>query len=150
MLPSIDPAPRADIAGIIAVSLVNKAVQHVDINLFQELAAGDILFIDSSHILMPGSDVDILFNRIMPLLPSCVVVHIHDITLPDDYPKAWSWRGYNEQQGVMPMILGGSYDLLWASHYVANNMQSTLNQSFIANIHKDSDAFETSIWLEKR
>ena len=55
---------------------------------------------NSSHILMPGSDVDILFNRVLPRLPAGALVHIHDIFLPFDYPAIWGWRNYNEQQGV--------------------------------------------------
>ena len=148
-LVAIDPAPRADISNIGSVEVINRPVQQVGMTPFEALGAGDILFIDSSHILMPGSDVDSLFNRIMPMLPSGTYVHIHDITLPDDYPKPWAWRGYNEQQGVIPMILGGGFDLLWASHYVAGEMSGVIKKSFIAKIHLDSQAFETSIWLKK-
>jgi len=149
-LTAIDPAPRADIASLNMVKLINQAVQHADKAPFDILEAGDILFIDSSHILMPGSDVDLLFNRIIPALPSGVYIHIHDITLPDDYPKCWAWRGYNEQLGVMPMILGGGYELLWASHYVACEMKDELDKSFIAKLEIDPKAFETSLWLKKR
>ena len=119
---AIDPAPRADISKINIVELINKPLQDIDFDIFNRLKSGDILFIDSSHILMPGSDVDILFNRILPILPNGIYIHIHDITLPNDYPKIWSWRAYNEQQAVISMILGGGYDLLWSSHYVAKNM----------------------------
>ena len=56
--------------------------------MFEELGAGDILFIDSSHIAMPGTDVDRLFLDVLPRLPSGVLVHVHDILLPDAYPRS--------------------------------------------------------------
>ena len=146
---AIDPAPRADISKINIVELINKPLQDIDFDIFNRLKSGDILFIDSSHILMPGSDVDILFNRILPILPNGIYIHIHDITLPNDYPKIWSWRAYNEQQAVISMILGGGYDLLWSSHYVAKNMNDAIDKSVVSDIPIDPDAFETSIWLKK-
>jgi predicted O-methyltransferase YrrM len=146
---TIDPAPRADIAGIETIDLIRQPIQNVGTAAFEDLKSGDVLFVDSSHILMPGSDVDLLFNRIMPTLPGGVHIHIHDITLPDDYPKSWSWRGYNEQQGLMPMILGGGYDLLWSSYYVATTMNTKIETSFIRDIPLADGAIETSVWLKK-
>ncbi|RED51341.1 class I SAM-dependent methyltransferase [Aestuariispira insulae] len=147
---AIDPAPRADIRALPGVAIINKPVQQVDLSIFDQLGAGDVLFIDSSHILMPGTDVDLLFNHVMPSLPDGVLVHIHDITLPDDYPVLWDWRNYNEQQGVVPMITGGGYDLEWSSHYVASRMKDAVGQSVASSLHKPDSAYETSIWLRKR
>ena len=79
--------------------------------------SGDILFIDSSHIAMPGTDVDRLFLDVLPRLAGGTLVHIHDITLPDAYPEIWDWRGYNEQMLVGALLQGGGYELVFASHY---------------------------------
>ena len=98
-LTAIDPAPRADIEGI-GATLIRSTVQGAGLAPFAELAEGDILFIDSSHILMPGTDVDMLFNHVLPALKRGVMVHVHDVFLPDDYPPEWEWRGYNEQLGI--------------------------------------------------
>ena len=54
-------------------------VQRAPRALFAELRAGDVLVVDSSHVLMPGSDVDLLFNDVMPALPAGAIVHVHDI-----------------------------------------------------------------------
>jgi hypothetical protein len=116
---------------------------------FEALSAGDILFIDSSHILMPGSDVDTLFNRVLPALPAGVRVHIHDIFLPDDYPVAWEWRGYNEQLAVAALLQGGGYRLLFASHYVASRMADAVAASVAGRLTLLPGAMETSLWLEK-
>jgi hypothetical protein len=110
---AIDPAPRADIAGLPGVRVVPSTVQATPSQLFDGLKAGDALFIDSSHILMPGSDVDLLLNRVLPRLPSGVLVHIHNIFLPFDYPPIWGWRAYNEQQGVLPLLTTGAYDTVF-------------------------------------
>ena len=92
---AIDPKPRAHLAGLDAVSLIRATLQDAGLDVFSQIRAGDVVFIDSSHVLMPGSDVDLLLNRVIPALPAGVLVHIHDIFLPDGYPTAWSWRGYN-------------------------------------------------------
>ena len=112
---TIDPAPRATIAAL-DVTAIRSTVEQAGIEPFQKLSAGDILFIDSSHILMPGSDVDYLLNRVLPTLPSGLIVHIHDIYLPDDYPLRWAWRGYNEQQGIAALLQGSGFEILFSSH----------------------------------
>ncbi|MBT3360561.1 MAG: class I SAM-dependent methyltransferase [Rhodospirillales bacterium] len=145
---AIDPAPRADITEL-GVHIHRATVQEVGAGPFQELAAGDILSIDSSHILMPGSDVDYLFNIILPALAGGVKVHIHDIFLPDDYPEVWAWRSYNEQQGVGPLLQGGAYKILWSSHYAATRMKDALAGTVIERLEFADDAFETSLWLIK-
>ena len=108
-----------------------------------------MLFIDSSHILMPGTDVDFLFNHVLPALPAGVLVHIHDVFLPDDYPAEWDWRGYNEQLGVAALLQGGGYRLLWASHYVATRMAEAVAASVAGRLELKPGAHEASLWLEK-
>ncbi len=145
---AIDPAPRAALGGP-PVELLRKTLHDAGDGAFAGLAAGDMLFMDSSHILMPGSDVDRLLNHILPGLPAGVVVHIHDIFLPDDYPPAWDWRGYNEQLAVVPLLLGGAWRVLFASRYAATRMADTVAASAVGGFpHKDG-APETSLWLEK-
>ncbi|WP_119418447.1 class I SAM-dependent methyltransferase [Desertibaculum subflavum] len=144
---AIDPAPRAAIGGL-DVTFLRQTVHQAGLAPFERLAAGDILFIDSSHILMPGSDVDLLFGHVLPRLAAGVRVHIHDIFLPDDYPTAWEWRGYNEQQGVIGLLQGGGFDLEFASHWVATRMAAALPPSLTA-LALPAGAFETSFWLSK-
>jgi Methyltransferase domain len=146
---AIDPAPRANIEGAGAM-LIRHTAQDAGIAPFAALAAGDILFIDSSHILMPGTDVDLLFNRILPALPPGVMVHVHDVFLPDDYPAAWEWRGYNEQLGVASLLQGKGFRLLWSSHYVATRMAEAVSRSVAGPLPLPAGAHEASLWLEKR
>jgi len=147
---AIDPAPRADIAGLPGVRVVPSTVQAAPGALFDGLKAGDVLFMDSSHILMPGSDVDLLLNRVLPRLPSGVLVHIHDIFLPFDYPPIWGWRAYNEQQGVLPLLTTGAFEPLFSSVWAHQRLADRLERSVVARLPRPSEALSTSLWLAKR
>lgn len=95
-LTSIDPEPRADIDAICDENH-RTALEVMDIRHFDRLEAGDILFIDGSHRSFTNSDVTVFFIDILPRLKPGVAIHLHDITLPWDYPEMclnWYW---NEQ-----------------------------------------------------
>ena len=146
---AIDPAPRADLAGLAAVELQECAVQEAGEEAFRALQPGDVLAIDSSHILMPGTDVDMLFNRILVDLPAGVLVHIHDIFLPDDYPASWDWRGYNEQLGVAPLLAFGGWTAEFASHYAVTRLAARVARSIAVRLPLPDGARESSLWLKK-
>jgi hypothetical protein len=101
---SIDPYPRAEIDGI-CDRVIRKRLEDVDLSVFAELEGGDILFFDGSHRLFTNSDVAVIFLDVLPLLKPGVIVQIHDITLPDDYPAEWSGRYYNEQYMLAMLLL---------------------------------------------
>jgi hypothetical protein len=147
---AIDPAPRADIAGLPGITIVPSTLQAAPASLFDAMLPGDMLFIDSSHILMPGSDVDFLFNRVLPRLPAGALVHIHDIYLPFDYPAMWGWRNYNEQQGVVPLLTSGAYTPLFSSVWAERRLHDRLARSVVARLKRPADALAASLWLEKR
>ena len=146
---AIDPAPRADIAGL-GVEILRTTVQEADPAAFAGLAAGDILSIDSSHILMPGSDVDLLLATVLSRLPGDALLHIHDIFLPDDYPAAWTWRGYNEQQGVAALLAGGGWEILFSSHYATTRLAASVAATVIGRLPLLPGAVETGLWLRRR
>ena len=153
-LTAIDPKPRANIdqLGVECLRVTVQEILHDSINksCFSELGRGDILSIDSSHILMPGTDVDCLLNRVVPLLPKGILIHIHDIFLPDHYPKEWTWRGYNEQLGVAPLLEGDHYNLIWSSHYVRSRMAADIKKfRHVRELPLIKGAMESSLWIEK-
>jgi predicted O-methyltransferase YrrM len=148
-LVSIDPAPRASLAEL-AVEHVGSLLKHVDPGVFAGLAAGDVLFVDSSHVAMPGSDVDRLLLDVLPRLPGGALVHVHDVTLPFAYPASWAWRGYNEQIAIGTLLQGGGYELVFASHYVARELGDSLERSVVGELPLVPGSFETSLWLRKR
>jgi predicted O-methyltransferase YrrM len=147
-LTAIDPAPRADIART-GARLIPTPVPACGEEPFGALQPGDLLFIDSSHILMPGSDVDFLLNRILPRLPAGVLVHFHDIFLPDAYPPEWGWRGYNEQQGVAALLAGGIWRILFASRYAATRLTDAVVASAVGSLPAVAAAYDSSLWLER-
>jgi hypothetical protein len=144
---TIDPAPRADLAGL-PIELLRATVHAAGSAPFEALAPGDLLTIDSSHILMPGSDLDILLGHILPTLPDGVLLHVHDIFLPDDYPQAWAWRGYNEQLGILPLLFG-DWPPFFASHYVATRMAEDLRAGVAGRLPLGPGAHESGLWLRK-
>ncbi|MBX6321893.1 MAG: class I SAM-dependent methyltransferase [Rhodospirillaceae bacterium] len=145
---AIDPAPRAGLAGL-PVRLLPTTVQAAGPAPFAALEAGDLLLVDSSHILMPGSDVDLLLNRVLPLLPAGVLVHLHDVFLPDDYPPGWAWRGYNEQLGVAALLAGGGWRPLFASRYAVTRLAAAVAASAAGSLPLPAGALESGLWLEK-
>jgi hypothetical protein len=71
------------------IELIPKRAQDVDLSRFNELTAGDILFVDSSHVSKVGSDVNLILFEILPRLSPGVFVHFHDIHYPFEYPDDW-------------------------------------------------------------
>ncbi|HEX5079162.1 MAG TPA: class I SAM-dependent methyltransferase [Geminicoccaceae bacterium] len=145
----IDPAPRASLQNL-AVEWLPHLLQDVPQACFTDLRPGDVLFIDSSHVLMPGSDVDRLLNHVLPVLAPGTLVHLHDIFLPDPYPEGWAWRGYNEQSAVAALLQGDAYEVVFASHYLVSRHADRLARSALATLPRPAGALECSLWLRKR
>lgn len=145
----IDPAPRADIAGLSAelpLRLMRSTLQDSGVDALPSLAPGDILVIDSSHLALPGTDVDLLFGRVLPRLPAGVLVHVHDVFLPDGYPPDWAWRHYAEQMVVAAWLASGGLRLRFASRWVRTRMADELATRAAGRIPVGNGAFESSIW----
>jgi hypothetical protein len=140
----IDPEPRATIAGL-PVEFLPSDVQAAPLTVFQGLEPGDILFIDSSHQLKAGSDLEFLLERALPRLARGVRVHFHDIFLPDPYPEMWAWRRYNEQEAVARLVADG-YALEFSSWQAR---KAHLN-GVLARLPLLPGALESSFWLCKR
>lgn len=145
---AIDPKPRASLAGL-RVRHEPTLLRDANPALFTALRPGDVLFVDSSHVAMPGSDVDIIVGDLLPRLPGGVLVHIHDVLLPDPYPANWAWRGYNEGTVVAALLGGGGYDLAFSSHWVASRHPAWLSHGIVAQLPLLPGARETSMWLRK-
>ncbi len=149
-LTTIDPSPRK-VVDLPAIEIIEATVQEAGQAPFDALAPGDFLVVDSSHILMPGSDVDMVLNAILPRAPRGLLVHFHDILLPDPYPGEWDWRAYNEQNAIAALLTSGdAFEVLFASHYVATRMPDLLAGTVISEIALADGVFETSLWLRKR
>jgi hypothetical protein len=144
----LDPAPRGAPAGR-TVGWRRPRVQGADPALWAQLRPGDFLFVDSSHLALPGTDVDHLIGAVLPGLAPGVLVHIHDVFLPDAYPEAWSWRGYNEQTVVAALLLGGCCEIIFASHWLATRRGAWLRAAGLDRLPLLPGAFESSLWLRR-
>lgn len=147
-LVSIDPWPRREIAQYSDEVLAQRVEDMRDLSRFEKLNANDVLFIDSSHELKPGNDVLFLLLHILPVLKPGVIIHIHDIFLPFEYPRSWvvDWkRGWTEQYLVQALLQDSTqYSVIWAGHY----LQRTLPEFAKYFVHwKGNDA--ASLWLRK-
>lgn len=103
---SIDPEPRAEVDAL-CDEVIRAPAETVDPAVFGRLKPGDILFIDSSHRSFENSDVTALFLEVLPALEPGVLVHVHDIYLPWDYPPPSEGLLYNEQYLLAALLLGG-------------------------------------------
>ena len=101
--------------------LFPSKVQDVCFEPFDALEAGDVLFIDSSHVAKTGSDVNHLCFEVLPRLRAGVRIHFHDIFLPEDYPKRWALdenRSWNEQYVVRALLMYSTrFRVLFGSAY---------------------------------
>ncbi len=140
---SIDPAPRAIIDSICDES-VRAPMQMVPKGVFQALREDNILFIDGSHRCLQNSDVTYMFLDILPNLRPGVLIHFHDIFLPDDYPSEWAERFYSEQYllGVL-LLFGSGYEILYSSKYVS--LDPDLYKQFVTLLNKSPEG--GSIWM---
>jgi hypothetical protein len=119
---SIDPEPRRDVDKL-CDELVRTPLEECNVELFACLRRGDILFFDGSHRVFTNSDVTALFLDILPTLPEGVLIHLHDIFLPDDYPSAWNVRLYSEQYllGAMLLCADPPFRVVLPNYFVCND-----------------------------
>ncbi len=116
----------------IGVQVIRQKVEDCDLDWANELQAGDLLFIDSSHVIRPQGDVLHEYLRILPLLRSGVNVHVHDIFTPRDYPAEWvvdQVRFWNEQY-LMEALLSNStrYEIVAGLNYLQHHHHEALKR----------------------
>jgi predicted O-methyltransferase YrrM len=121
-------------------TIVEQAVQGVDLKLFTALESGDILFIDSSHVSKAGSDVNFLVFEVFPRLQPGVWIHIHDVFSNFDYPENWlrEGRAWNEDyliraflmfNDTFEMMLHGPYCVDQHRRWFQENMPDCLKNN---------------------
>ena len=147
----IEPYPRPFLEkGIPGISrLVKSVVQDVPLDLFEALEAGDVLFIDSSHVSKTGSDVNYLYFEVLPRLRKGVLIHIHDIFLPAEYLKDWvlgEGRSWNEQYVLRAMLMySTAFKIVFGCSYAFARFPDLVQQALA---RPDGAAFAGgSIWL---
>jgi predicted O-methyltransferase YrrM len=118
---SIDPEPRLDVDGL-CDDAVRTPFEQADRTLLEELDTGDVIFLDGSHRTFMNSDATVFFLEVLPRLPSGVLVGVHDIFWPRDYPPEYEVRYYSEQYLLAAYLLGGSARVrpVLAANYIAS------------------------------
>lgn len=129
----IEPNPEISLARLLRendykqADVRNAFVQDIDIKLYETLEENDILFIDNSHVSKTGSDVNFLMTEVLPSLKKGVLVHIHDIFYPFEYPKEWLLNlriNWNEIYVVHNFLLfNESYEILFFADYMQQKMK---------------------------
>ena len=121
----VDPEPRTDVADV-ADRVLRVPIQRVDVAEL-ELEPGSILFVDSSHVALPGGDVPHVYGVLIPGLPAGSFVHVHDVFLPFDYPAHARRALYNEQY-LLHALLSSSrrYRVELSSHLLSRRYPDEL------------------------
>jgi predicted O-methyltransferase YrrM len=104
---SIDPQPRAEVAAL-CDRVLPVPLENADVSVFEELADGDVLFVDGSHRTFMNSDATVFFLEVLPQLAEGVLVGVHDVFLPYDYPPDFADRYYSEQYLLAAHLLAGN------------------------------------------
>lgn len=152
-LSCIEPYPRPFLrqSALGLERLIEQKVQEIPLEVFQELQSGDILFIDSSHVAKTGSDVNYLYFEILPRLAPGVLVHIHDIFLPKEYPYEWvvsDNRSWNEQYLLRALLMHSTaFRVVFGCSYAFFKFPDLVRNAIA---HEKGHAFGGgSFWIER-
>lgn len=117
---SIDPMPRAEIDNL-PDKIIREPFENIDLNDLDDLNENDILFVDSSHRILPNSDSLAFYLEVFHKLKKGVIVHIHDIYLPYDYPQFMCDRFYSEQYGLAMYLIANpkKYMTILPNYYLS-------------------------------
>jgi len=145
---SIDPSPRTDIN-----ELINKRIpeplEKTSLNLPDLLSENDILSVDGSHRVLPNSDSMVFFLEILPRLRKGVIVHIHDVYLPYDYPELMCERFYSEQYCLAIWLLANpkKFEIIMPNYFISRDkelsglLKPVWNHSNLENVERHGCSF---------
>lgn len=135
------------------VTVIRKKVEDVDIDEFKRLKENDILFIDSSHMIRPQGDVLFEYLELLPILNSGVIIHVHDIFSPRDYPDAWIYedhRLWNEQYLLEAFLSCNSeFRIIGALNYLFHHYRNEITAKCPILAAQRSLRDPASFWMKK-
>jgi predicted O-methyltransferase YrrM len=155
----IEPYPFAALEALPGFELIHGFVQDVPVSRFEELAAGDVLFIDSSHSLKIDSDVAYLFLEVLPRVKPGVLVHIHDVPFPFNAPfpaDTWlfgeRWPVYWNEAMVVQTFLAfnSAFEILLSTPILRHHDEQLLSGRFPDYVPVVDDPNPpSSLWLRR-
>lgn len=129
-------------------TIIEQNVQKVNLHIFEKLNAGDILFVDSSHVVKTGSDVNFILFEILPKLKSGVLIHFHDIFFPFEYPKQWvlEGRNWNEDYFLKAFLMyNNQFEIFLFSDYLHKHHPNVFQN--LPLCYKNAGG---NLWLKKK
>jgi len=147
---TIDPYPPKYLKDATGVNIIKKKVEEMDVQFFQDLNKNDLLFIDSSHTVKIGGDVNFLILEVLPKLKKGVIVHIHDIQFPYEYFKSYILKQHlfwQEQYLVQAFLMyNSSFKIIWFASYMHHKYPGLLRKYFSPY---SSNRIPTSLYIQK-
>lgn len=148
---AFDPFPIAVDETLPGLSALRHIpAQEVPEAVFAELESGDILFVDTTHTVKIGSDVNRIILRILPLLAPGVIVHFHDICLPYEYPRylfedyALYWAEQYLLQAFLAM--NRSFEVMYATDALCRDRRAEVEHAGLAGPNESGSSF----WIRRR
>ena len=127
-------------------------IQDIALSKFSELKENDFLFIDSSHVLKIGSDVQYEYLEILPRLNKGVIVHVHDIFLPAEYRREWvlnDYRFYTEQYLLQAFLaFNSAFEVMWGGSYMHLRHPEKLEKAFSS--YNRTSVWPGSFWMRRK
>jgi len=129
-------------------TVIQDFVQAVSLDVFTQLEAGDILFIDSTHVSKTGSDVNYILFDVLPVLQAGVIIHFHDVFYPFEYPKDWVFHGYNWNEDYLLrafLMCNTAYDIVLFPDYLHLHHKEVFDLMPLCRLHTGG-----SFWIQKK
>ncbi|MEW6491544.1 MAG: class I SAM-dependent methyltransferase [Cyanobacteriota bacterium] len=152
----IEPYPQSQLTEAkLDIQLIQEQVENIDLQIFEQLSAGDILFIDSTHTVKFGSDVCREILEILPVISSGVWIHFHDIFFPYDYPPQWlieERRAWSEQYMLEAFLAyNPHFEVVLANHWLSVDYSQEVAEIWPGVLDwKDIYHHCGSLWLRKK
>jgi methyltransferase family protein len=150
------PSPKLDMLRGVSATVIPRRIEEMGTDLFDELGRGDVLFIDSGHTVRIGGDVNFLVLEILPRLKPGVLVHLHDIDLPYEYPEVYlrnpAFRMLWTEAYLLQAFLAhnSAFEILLGMRYLMRDHPETFGQAFPKFDRTRHKLTSGSFWIARR
>jgi SAM-dependent methyltransferase len=149
----IEPYPRDFLqAGVDGITTLRvEQIQDTPPEVFDQLAANDILFVDTSHTVKTGGDVPWIFHEVIPRLSAGVHVHVHDIFLPGDYPEPWVMEGWGWNEVYLArsfLSYNDAFEIVWGVQFMLQQHHDAVLRAFPGQ-HEYEHRGGAALWMRR-